>query len=297
MRCIFTRYDRVLFRQFAISLDCKCCNKARHFRQILLMQKCVFSDLPPAQRGGRWLRARQREQTGGGRVPNLHARKLRWNATDAERELWWLLRRKQLAGFRIRRQATLGPYIADFFCAKARLIVELDGARFTFLPHLGEVVRSTGGGTAEYDWASGPVRKMLQHIRQTPAKSLSDYLAMDDVDIKSKSFAKQLRGRLTNAETILWSRLRRNAIHGRRFRRQHPIGPYIADFACMPIRLVVEVDGATHGSEEERRHDQIREDYLRQHGWHVLRIWNADVFDNLDGVLETIHNAVAARMR
>ncbi len=64
-------------------------------------------------------------------MPNLRARELRRNMTEAEQKLWWLLRRKQLAGFRFRRQATLGPYIADFFCAKAKLVVELDGAPHT----------------------------------------------------------------------------------------------------------------------------------------------------------------------
>jgi very-short-patch-repair endonuclease len=64
-------------------------------------------------------------------MPNLRARALRWNMTDAERKLWWTLRRKQLAGFRFRRQAPLGPYVADFLCAKARLVVELDGAPHT----------------------------------------------------------------------------------------------------------------------------------------------------------------------
>jgi very-short-patch-repair endonuclease len=61
-------------------------------------------------------------------MPNLRTRELRWNMTEAERKLWRLLRRKQLAGFRFRRQATLGPSIADFFCPKARLVIELDGA-------------------------------------------------------------------------------------------------------------------------------------------------------------------------
>jgi very-short-patch-repair endonuclease len=63
----------------------------------------------------------------GGCLPNLRARELRWNMTEAERKLWLLLRCKKLAGFRFRRQATIGPYIADFFCPKAKLIVELDG--------------------------------------------------------------------------------------------------------------------------------------------------------------------------
>lgn len=60
-------------------------------------------------------------------MPYPRARELRWNMTEGERKLWRLLRRKQLGGYRFRRQATIGPYIADFFCPKARLIVELDG--------------------------------------------------------------------------------------------------------------------------------------------------------------------------
>src|ERR1700674_4460167 len=66
-------------------------------------------------------------------MPNLRARHVRRNMTEGERKLWILLRRKQLSGFRFRRQATIGPYIADFFCAKAKLIIEVDGA-----PHADE---------------------------------------------------------------------------------------------------------------------------------------------------------------
>ena len=64
-------------------------------------------------------------------MPNLHARELRWNMTEAERKLWLLRGCKRLSGFRFRRQTTVGPYIADFFCRKARLIVELDGVPHT----------------------------------------------------------------------------------------------------------------------------------------------------------------------
>ncbi len=67
-------------------------------------------------------------------MPNLRARTLLWNMTDGERKLWLLLRRKRLSGFRFRRQATIGPYIVDFFCPMARLIVELDGE-----PHADEI--------------------------------------------------------------------------------------------------------------------------------------------------------------
>ena len=104
--------------------------------------------------------------------------------------------------------------------------------------------------------------------------------------------ALPLRRRMTDAELILWSRLRRNAMHGMRIRRQHPIGAYVADFACLPLRLVIEIDGATHGSAEEIAYDKRRDAYLQRQGFRVLRFWNAEVYENMDGVLHAIWNAM-----
>jgi very-short-patch-repair endonuclease len=67
-----------------------------------------------------------------------------------------------------------------------------------------------------------------------------------------------------------------------------PIGPYFADFSCRDEMLIVEVDGATHGTDEEVRRDEARTAFLIRHGYHVIRFTNAEVFENLDGVLETI---------
>jgi very-short-patch-repair endonuclease len=95
---------------------------------------------------------------------------------------------------------------------------------------------------------------------------------------------------MTDAETILWSRLR--SWPHVRFRRQHPVGPYIADFACVPAMLVIEVDGATHGSDAERARDAVRDRYLQKRGWRVVRVWNHDVYERLDDVLDVIgHHA------
>jgi very-short-patch-repair endonuclease len=116
-----------------------------------------------------------------------------------------------------------------------------------------------------------------------------------DERIKPRAFAKQLRKHMTKAEIALWSRLRGGAVKGRRFRRQHPIGPYVADFACLPMRLIVEVDGDTHISRGDQRYDASRDAYLRSHGWRVLRFWNGDVFENLDGVVERIYSEVSPR--
>ena len=105
---------------------------------------------------------------------------------------------------------------------------------------------------------------------------------------KSQVLAKRLRRQMTDAEIILWARLRHDVIHARRFRRQHPIGPYIADFACVPARLIVEVDGGTHSSAAEVAHDHRRDAYLRAQGWHVFRVTNEDVYKDLDSVLDGI---------
>ncbi len=97
-----------------------------------------------------------------------------------------------------------------------------------------------------------------------------------------------MRGALTDAETIVWSRLKGRGLNGWRFRRQHPVGPFIADFACARASLIIEIDGATHSSPEERAYDANRTRYLEEKGWRVIRVTNADVYENLNGVLNTI---------
>jgi very-short-patch-repair endonuclease len=104
--------------------------------------------------------------------------------------------------------------------------------------------------------------------------------------------ARALRSEQGEAERRLWRRLRNRALGGRKFVRQPPIGPYFADFACREVGLVIEIDGATHSTTEELRHDQAREDFLVACGWRVVRFSNDDVYRNLDGVLETILAAV-----
>jgi very-short-patch-repair endonuclease len=111
---------------------------------------------------------------------------------------------------------------------------------------------------------------------------------MREAEQRSRQLAKRLRRKMTDAEVILWSRLRRNAVLGQRFRRQYPVGPYVADFACVAARLVVEVDGDTHSTDSEIAHDRKRDEYLKQHGWRVLRVWNQDIYKNLENVLEGI---------
>ncbi|MEO0982073.1 MAG: DUF559 domain-containing protein [Pseudomonadota bacterium] len=100
--------------------------------------------------------------------------------------------------------------------------------------------------------------------------------------------AKHMRRSMTNAETILWSRLRRRQLDGWLFRRQHPIDRYIADFACPKAKLVVEVDGATHGSDDEIAYDRRRTSLMETEGWRVHRVCNTDIYENLNSVLDSI---------
>jgi very-short-patch-repair endonuclease len=111
---------------------------------------------------------------------------------------------------------------------------------------------------------------------------------MRDPERRTIKRAKDLRRRMTDAEVILWSRLRGHVFNGFRFRRQHAIGPYIADFACVLSRLVVEVDGNTHSTDAELDHDRRRDAYLRSRGWYMFRVTNEDVYKRLDSVLEGI---------
>ena len=102
--------------------------------------------------------------------------------------------------------------------------------------------------------------------------------------------ARELRHSLTNVERLLWRRLRLSNADGHKFRRQHPIGPYFADFACIERRLVVELDGSQHGQNAAR--DQERDAWLRSQGWRVLRFWNNEVIEQLDAVLDAIFAAL-----
>ena len=111
---------------------------------------------------------------------------------------------------------------------------------------------------------------------------------MRDNEKKTVAKARSLRRRMTRAEVILWQHLRRGQLEGHHFRRQVPIGPYIADFACAKSKLVVEVDGATHAEDHELAYDARRTEFLAAHGWALCRVDNLEVYENLSGVLEGI---------
>lgn len=107
--------------------------------------------------------------------------------------------------------------------------------------------------------------------------------------------ARSLRRNQTEAEKILWSRLRDRGLGGYKFRRQVPIDPYIADFVCMAARLIVEIDGGQHAERVAQDHE--RERFLQKEGYEVVRYWNNEVLGNLDGVLTTLTLALSLRER
>ena len=98
--------------------------------------------------------------------------------------------------------------------------------------------------------------------------------------------ARKLRREMTEAERLLWSRLRGGQLDGQRFTTQFQVGHNIADFACRSAKLVVELDGGQHAVRAEADAERTR--MIQAHGYTVIRFWNNDVMENLDGVLETI---------
>jgi very-short-patch-repair endonuclease len=98
--------------------------------------------------------------------------------------------------------------------------------------------------------------------------------------------ARQLRRDQTDAEQALWGRLRDRQICDAKFRRQHPIGPFVADFCCPQQKLIVELDGGQHA--EAIAEDEKRSLFLEAQGYRVVRFWNHEVLTNTDGVLERI---------
>jgi very-short-patch-repair endonuclease len=110
--------------------------------------------------------------------------------------------------------------------------------------------------------------------------------------MNAQTNARTLRRGMTDSERRLWSRLRMEQL-GVKFRRQHPVGNYVADFACLQPKLIVELDGSQHADEIE--YDATRDEYFRLNGFSVLRFATNEPMLNLDGVLTVIADELAAR--
>lgn len=124
----------------------------------------------------------------------------------------------------------------------------------------------------------GEVRRGAQRVRDYPLE-------------KALSNARSLRKNMTDAEQFLWSIIRKEQL-GVKFRKQHPVGKYIADFCCLEAKLIIEIDGGQHADDSARRNDATRTAFLEAQGFRVLRFWNNDVLDNPEGVLTTINDAL-----
>ena len=113
-----------------------------------------------------------------------------------------------------------------------------------------------------------------------------------DLTTDGRDRARDLRRIMTPPELRLWLALRGKALEGFRFRRQYAIGPYVLDFYCPSAALAVEVDGETHGPDEQRSRDERRDDWMARRGVRTLRFQAIEVRDNLDGVYRTIEAAL-----
>ena len=105
-------------------------------------------------------------------------------------------------------------------------------------------------------------------------------------------FARELRAQMTKCEAKLWLELRRKQFAGLRFRRQQPVGPYVADFYCAAAKLIVELDGDQHYSPEQRGYDERRTRFLAARGYRVLRFSNVEFLRHRGWVLDVILGAI-----
>ena len=100
--------------------------------------------------------------------------------------------------------------------------------------------------------------------------------------------AKTMRKTMTDAELKLWNASRAHRLMDLGFRWQMPVAGYIADFACPAAKLIVEVDGSQHGAEAEAKHDELRTGRLEEAGWTVVRFWDGDVLNDIDGACQHV---------
>jgi very-short-patch-repair endonuclease len=104
-----------------------------------------------------------------------------------------------------------------------------------------------------------------------------------------RAAAKKLRANTTPHERILWRALKELPVDGTHFRRQAPIGPYVADFLCPAARLIIELDGGHHSEDETAERDRKRQLWLEKEGYRVVRFWNSEIMADLTAVLERIY--------
>jgi very-short-patch-repair endonuclease len=120
---------------------------------------------------------------------------------------------------------------------------------------------------------------------------MTDMFGSHAMNDRQRKFAQQMRAQPTDAERVLWQRLRHDiALAGSHFRRQALVGPFIVDFASLKAKIVIELDGGQHNWQQES--DALRQRQIEAAGYRVLRFWNNDVLGNLEGVLNEIQSAL-----
>ena len=103
-----------------------------------------------------------------------------------------------------------------------------------------------------------------------------------------REIRKALRLNGTSAEAVMWTQIKGRRINGRKWRRQFSVGPFIVDFYCPELKLGIELDGAPHYTTGGYEADELRTNYLREHGIRIIRFENKDIWTSLEGVIETI---------
>ncbi len=101
-----------------------------------------------------------------------------------------------------------------------------------------------------------------------------------------KQRARELQRSQTEAERVFWNHVRGRRLSGFKLRRQHPIVPFVVDFVCLDRRLIIELDGGQHAEDVEE--DQKGSVFLESQGYRILRFWNTEVFEKMEGVLQTV---------
>jgi len=107
---------------------------------------------------------------------------------------------------------------------------------------------------------------------------------------------RKLRKNSTEAERLLWSKLRNKQLLGLKFYRQYGVGNYITDFYCHTLKLVIELDGGQHYTDSGTMSDKVREDFMSSHGIRTLRFSNNDILTNIDGVLDFLYMTISKKL-
>lgn len=107
--------------------------------------------------------------------------------------------------------------------------------------------------------------------------------------------ARNLRKNTTPQEYKLWQLLRNKQFNGIKFIRQYPIGSYIADFCCRKLKIVIEIDGGQHNNTNDIEYDNKRTKYLSEKGYKVIRFWNNEIDDNIDGIYEKLLEIIVSK--